>query len=181
MSELHGSHYGISPRLKIRYKPVSNRSPLYWEGGVISHLKEGMEGVAHEILYEHGGSVYLVAFFEAPESEIKIIRGAHFPLSDAEIINPLEEQRWEVIKQSVKDRIESLAKSRKEAEEKKARSVTKRVVYSVKMSCLITYDPETEDEEDALSNIDVPEGGETESYYMKNSLKIEDIEAVETP
>ncbi len=48
------------------------------------------------------------------------------------------------------------------------------VRYTVDFEATIEYDPETEDEQDAVSDIDIPEGGKNNSRYLENTFNILD-------
>jgi len=48
-----------------------------------------------------------------------------------------------------------------------------RVIYTVTLECDVLLDPE-EDWQDALSNIDIPEGGSNNSVYCEGTFKIKD-------
>ena len=49
-----------------------------------------------------------------------------------------------------------------------------RVVYSVKFECDVVIE-DGEDEQDALSNIDIPEGGKNGSVYCEDSFEVVEI------
>lgn len=51
----------------------------------------------------------------------------------------------------------------------------RRVVFTATFECEIEFDPETEDEQDAISNIDIPEGGINTSIYCENSFDIIEV------
>jgi hypothetical protein len=56
--------------------------------------------------------------------------------------------------------------------------IKKLVRYTVDFEATIEYDPETEDEQDAVSDIDVPEGGQNSSRYLENTFNILETEDV---
>lgn len=49
-----------------------------------------------------------------------------------------------------------------------------RVVYTVTFECDI-YAGEDEDEQDAVSNIDIPEGGQNNSVYCENTFDVIEV------
>jgi len=51
--------------------------------------------------------------------------------------------------------------------------VRKLVTYSVKFTAVVEFDPETEDEQAAVSDIDIPEGGANNSTYVPDSFKVD--------
>ena len=58
-------------------------------------------------------------------------------------------------------------------EHSKCRKVA-RVVYQVTFECDVAWE-EGEDEQDAISGIDIPEGGSNGSVYCENSFKIIEV------
>jgi len=50
------------------------------------------------------------------------------------------------------------------------------VFYEVKFSCTVEYDTETGDIEDAICDIDIPEGGKNDSTYLKGSFEVNEVE-----
>lgn len=54
--------------------------------------------------------------------------------------------------------------------------IRKAVYYTVNYRAVIEYDPRTEDEQDAISNIDIPEGGKHNSEYQDDSFDIYHVE-----
>ena len=58
----------------------------------------------------------------------------------------------------------------------KNHKVKKAVYYTVNYRAVIEFDPRTEDEQDAISNIDIPEGGKHDSVYQDDSFDIYDVE-----
>ena len=54
--------------------------------------------------------------------------------------------------------------------------IRKRVYYSVNYCAEIEYDPDKEDLEDAINNIDIPEGGQHNSEYQDDSFDAYEVE-----
>jgi hypothetical protein len=53
--------------------------------------------------------------------------------------------------------------------------IKKLVRYTVDFEATIEYDPETEDEQDAACDIDIPEGGRNSSRYLVNTFNILEV------
>jgi len=54
--------------------------------------------------------------------------------------------------------------------------IRKRIYYTVNYCATVEYDPETETLEDAISNIDIPEGGTHNSKYQDDSFDAYEVE-----
>ena len=51
------------------------------------------------------------------------------------------------------------------------------VLYTVEMVAEVDFDPETDDIQDSISDIDVPEGGKNSSQYVENSFSVSEVRA----
>lgn len=47
------------------------------------------------------------------------------------------------------------------------------VTYTVQFRARVRFNPETDDPQDVVSGIDIPEGGEHASQYVPNSFKLD--------
>ncbi len=46
------------------------------------------------------------------------------------------------------------------------------IVYTTEMVAEVDFDPETDDIQDAVCDIDIPEGGKSKSRYIANTFKV---------
>ena len=58
--------------------------------------------------------------------------------------------------------------------------VRKKVRYTCEFEATIEFDSETEDEQDAVSDINIPEGGKNDSRYVENTFCILDEETLDS-
>lgn len=56
------------------------------------------------------------------------------------------------------------------------RKIRKAVYYTVNYRAIIEFDPRTESEEDAISSLDIPEGGKHNSEYQDDSFNVYEVE-----
>lgn len=53
--------------------------------------------------------------------------------------------------------------------------IRKKVRYTADFEAFIEYDDEKEDEQDAVSNIDIPEGGKSKVSYRMNTFNVLEV------